>query len=72
MTTHRPKTWWMCLNPYHEGDKPQVRHDTFAAAQIEAARLCMKTRRKIHVLELVGTMHPPVEPNGIWEDRRAL
>jgi hypothetical protein len=26
--------------------------------------------RKIHVLELVGTMHPPVEPKGFWEDRR--
>jgi hypothetical protein len=55
----------MCLNPYHEGDKPTVRHES-----LEAARLCLHTRRKIHVLELVGTMHPPVAPHGIWEDRR--
>jgi hypothetical protein len=71
MKTHRPKTWWMCLNPYHEGDKPTVRHETLGAAGEEARRLCLKTGRKIHVLQLVGTMHPPIpQPvNPVWEDR---
>lgn len=70
MIPTRPKTWWMCFNPYREGSKPAVRHETLAEAQAEAARLCVKMGRKIHVLELVGTMHPPVEPKGFWEDRR--
>jgi hypothetical protein len=74
MKTHRPKTWWMCLNPYHEGDKPTVRHETFADAAAEARRICLKTGRKIHVLQLIGTMHPPIpQPvRPLWEDRRPL
>jgi len=64
-----PATWWMCLNPYPEGEKPQFRHECVLEAQAEAARLCVKTGRKIHVLKCIGTMHPPVEPKVIWEDR---
>lgn len=59
----------MCLNPYTEGHKPQRRHETFEEAQIEAQRLCVKTGRKIHVLKLVGTMHPPTPPAPTWEER---
>lgn len=66
---HRPPTWWMCLNPYLEGDKPEVRHEHFASAQEEARRLCLVTGRKIHVLKCVGTYHPPQIPQPVWEDR---
>jgi hypothetical protein len=66
---HRPMTWWMCLNPYLEGDKPEVRHSTFAEAQEEARRLCVRTGRKIHVLKCVGTYHAPQIPQPVWEDR---
>lgn len=63
-----PKKWWMCLNPYPEARPPTVRHDSFGQAQAEARRLAINLGRKIHVLEIVGTMHPPsVEPH--WEDR---
>lgn len=59
----------MCLNPYLEGDKPQVRHERFASAQEEARRICLKTGRKIHVLKCVGTYHPPQIPQPVWEAR---
>ena len=62
-------TWWMCFNPYPEGDKPQVRHACHLEAQAEAARLCVKTGRKIHVLKCVGTYHPPQIPQPVWEAR---
>lgn len=62
-------TWWMCLNPYPEGDKPEVRHACHLEAQAEAARLCVKTGRKIHVLKCIGTYHPPQIPQCEWEDR---
>jgi hypothetical protein len=66
---HRPPTWWMCLNPYPDGTKPRVQHESLEEAQVEAARLCCLMGKKIHVLKCVGTMHPPVAPKGIWEDR---
>lgn len=66
---YRPPTWWMCLNPYPNGTKPRVQHESLASAQAEAARLCRLMGKKIHVLKCVGTMHPPVAPNGIYEDR---
>jgi hypothetical protein len=50
--------WWMCLNPYFEGTKPQVRHASREEAEAEAERLCVKTGRKIHVLQVVSTVHP--------------
>lgn len=65
----RPATWWMCLNPYPGGTKPRVQHESLGEAQAEAARLCCLMGKKIHVLKCVGTMHPPVAPKGIWEDR---
>ena len=65
----RPPTWWMCLNPYPDGQKPRVQHETFESAKAEASRLCRVMGRKIHVLKLVGTMHPPVVPEVWWEDR---
>lgn len=60
-----PATWWMCLNPYAEGQKPQKRHESFESARAEACRLCLVTGRKIHVLKLAGTMH--MTP--FWEER---
>lgn len=63
----RPLTWWACFNPYPEGDKPVVRHETFESAKAEAERLAVRTRRKIHVLKVVGTMHPPA--GCFWENR---
>jgi DNA repair exonuclease SbcCD ATPase subunit len=59
--------WWLCFNPYPEGDKPTFRHASFGEAQKEAARLAKLTGRKIHVLKLAGTMHPPCECK--WEER---
>lgn len=69
MSKWSPRVWYMCLNPFFEGDKPQVRHETFEEAKVEAGRLALKTGRKIHVLQLVGTMHPPHIPAPIWEQR---
>jgi hypothetical protein len=68
-TKPRPATWWMCLNPYPEGDKPMVRHASYGEACTEARRLCLKTGRKTHVLKLIGTYHPPQIPEPVWEDR---
>jgi DNA repair exonuclease SbcCD ATPase subunit len=59
--------WWLCFNPYPEGDKPTVRHASFGEAQKEAARLAKLTGKKIHVLKLAGTMHPPGGCK--WEER---
>jgi hypothetical protein len=59
----------MCLNPYPNGTKPRIQHESLESAQIEAARLCRVMGKKIHVLKLVGTMHPPVEPEVFWEER---
>jgi hypothetical protein len=58
---------WLCFNPYPEGNKPTFRHASFGEAQKEAARLAKLTGRKIHVLKLAGTMHPPCECK--WEER---
>lgn len=63
------KTWWMVFNPYPEGHKPEIRHESFGEAQKEAARVSQLTGKKIHVLKLVGTMHPPQQPSCVWEDR---
>lgn len=62
-------TWWVCLNPYRD-NSPKVRHETFGAAHKEAARLAELEGRKIHVLQLVGTMHPPAKPGCTWVPRR--
>jgi hypothetical protein len=59
--------WWLCFNPYPEGNKPTFRHASFGEAQKEAARLAKLTGRKIHVLKLAGTMHPPGGCK--WEER---
>lgn len=61
--------WWLVYNPYPSGVKPTYRHKTFGAAQKEAARIAKAERCKIHVLEIVGTMHPPSIPPCIWEER---
>jgi hypothetical protein len=61
------KTWWMVFNPYPEGEKPTCRHESYVEAVAEAGRLCAKTGKKIHVLKLVGTMHPQIDVR--WEDR---
>lgn len=62
-------TWWVCLNPYPDGTVPKIRHETFGAAHKEAARLAEVSGRKIHVLQLVGTMHPPAKPGCTWVPR---
>lgn len=59
--------WWMVLNPYSNGKKPNVRHDSFATAKNEASRIAKLTGKKCHVLKLVGTMYPPGEYK--WEER---
>jgi hypothetical protein len=59
--------WWLCFNPYPEGEKPTVRHASYGEAQKEAARLAKLTGKKIHVLKLAGTMHPPGGCK--WEER---
>jgi hypothetical protein len=63
-----PKTWWMCLNPYPEARPPTMRHESFHEAQREALRLAQITGRKIHVLKLEGTAHPPQQV-ARWEVR---
>lgn len=63
-----PKKWWMCFNPYPEGEKPYMRHASFGEAQKEAGRLSAITGRKIHVLELKGTMQPP-KSAPFWVER---
>lgn len=63
------KTWWMVLNPYASGGKPTRRHETLASAKEEAMRLARKDGLKTHVLQLVGTAHPPKQPEAKWEDR---
>lgn len=68
-TKHRPPTWFMCFNPYPEGTKPTVRHADLATARDEALRLCRSTGRKIHVLKVVGTAHPPKPPEPYFETR---
>jgi hypothetical protein len=45
-----------------------VRHERFAEAQAEAMRLSQHERTKVHVLQLVGTAHPPQQV-AIWEWR---
>ena len=59
--------WWLCFNPYPEGEKPTFRHASFGEAQKEASRLAKLTGKKIHVLKLAGTMHPPGGCK--WEER---
>jgi predicted acetyltransferase len=63
----RPQVWWMCFNPYSQ-TAPMVRHERFAEAQAEAMRLSQHERTKVHVLQLVGTAHPPQQV-AIWEWR---
>lgn len=55
----KKKKWWMVLNPYRDGLKPTIRHEYKSEAMEEAERIALKTGKKIHVLELVGTMEPP-------------
>ncbi len=57
----------MVMNPYPEGTKPTVRHDSFGEAHKEAQRIAELTGKKCHVLKLVGTMHPPNKCT--WVDR---
>ncbi len=64
-----PKTWWVAMNPYPEGRIPTVRHETFIEAQREALRLSALAGRKIHVLKLEGTAHPP-QQTARWEVRK--
>jgi hypothetical protein len=59
--------WWLCFNPYPEGEKPTVYHPTLAAAKAEAERLASKTGKKIHVVRIVGTACPPKAAR--WEER---
>jgi hypothetical protein len=59
--------WWLCLNPYPEGEKPSVYHATLADAKAEAERLASKTGKKIHVVRIVGTVCPPKAAR--WEER---
>jgi chromosome segregation ATPase len=59
--------WWLCLNPYPEGEKPTVYHPTIADAKAEAERLASKTGQKIHVVRIVGTACPPKPAR--WEER---
>lgn len=66
----RPQVWWMCLNPY-SATAPMVRHASFAEAQAEALRLAKAESKKVHVLELVGTAHPPMD-EATWEFRREV
>lgn len=66
----RPQVWWMCLNPYSQ-TAPMMRHASFAEAQAEAMRLCQKEGKKVHVVELVGTAHPPLA-TPTWEFRREV
>jgi hypothetical protein len=58
----------MVLNPWSDR-VPQVRHQTFCQAQAEAIRIAGKEGRKVHVLRVVGTAHPPAMPQVTWEDR---
>ena len=53
------KTWWMVYNPYPDGGKPTVRHDSQPEAVIEAKRVCLKIKKKVHVLKVIGTVYPP-------------
>jgi hypothetical protein len=55
----KKQKWWMVFNPYPEGKKPTVRHETLHSAKVEAERISMSTGRKIHILELYGTYVPP-------------
>ena len=61
-------TWYMVMNPYPEGGKPTKRHDTFESARDEAIRVSGQTKRKIHVLKLVGSAIPPSDVVA-WRDR---
>lgn len=55
---NKSNTWFMCLNPYPEANKPIIRHNTFEEAHREAERLCIQTGKKIHVLQKVGSFLP--------------
>jgi TolA-binding protein len=59
--------WWLCFNPYPEGEKPTVYHPTLAAAKYEAVRLAINMDQDIHVLRIVGTARPPKAAR--WEER---
>jgi hypothetical protein len=61
------ETWWMCLNP-SSVKAPMVRHSTLAMARAEAMRLAVAEGDKIHVLQVVGTAHPPTV-KATWQDR---
>jgi len=64
---HRPRVWWMCLNPYAD-TPPRTQHLAYEDARTEALRLSLQERRKIHVVQLVGTAHPPTDLP-MWEER---
>jgi hypothetical protein len=59
--------WWLCFNPYPEGEKPTVYHPTLAAAKAEAELLAIKMGQDIHVVRIVGTACPPKAAR--WEER---
>ena len=63
------KQWWVVFNPY-EGKAPTVRHETEEEAQYEAQRICAIERKKVHVLELVGTAYPPKQTEVLYKSRR--
>lgn len=69
MNKENSKVWYMVFNPYPDGKKPTVRHETLRSATIEAERVCLLTGKKIHVLKIVGTMHPPKMPAATWSER---
>ena len=50
--------WWVCMNPYPEGQKPSVRHTDFDTAKAEAQRIADKNGKKCHVLAKVFTAEP--------------
>lgn len=54
--------WWMVYNPFPNGKKPVVRHDSFLAAQQECQRVANLTDQKCHVLEKVATCEPAQKP----------
>lgn len=48
------------MNPYPNGNKPSVRHETLESAIAEAKRVSNLERKKIHVLRCEGTVYPSV------------
>ena len=53
------KPWYMVFNPYPDGKKPTIRHESLNEAEIESFRVATLTGKKCHVLKCIGTAYPP-------------